>query len=287
MRAFRTDEDPTQGSALWRWAMNSLIVSVWIAVCAATPEFIWRGARIVVRHFSWSDLAAALFVGLILAFCIEPAMERLRHRLSKGAGADAHHPPAGSPLFAAAMGLAFALASVCLHDAITAFLSVGQDDHAHQHLGLATGITIAAAWTMVPFFTSLAWLSVDRHRLRIPLGLLAALSPLIAGQLFSWSLADTVTTVLPCLTILMLGYREIAARQGANGLARCVRGIAWFVPVWLLAALVVNYCLGLLGLARFEFYSVPEIWIDARFYCGWAIGLLLVPPPTAPRRNRA
>jgi hypothetical protein len=277
MLAPQTQEDLIRSSALWRWALNALIASTWIAVCAATPEFIWRGARVVAHHLSWSDLASALFIGLILAFCIEPGMERLRHRFSKAAGAGTHHVSTSSPLFAAAMGLAFAFASVCLHDAITAFLSTGDGDQAHRHVGLATGIAIAAGWTIVPFFTSLAWLSVDRPRLRIPLGVAAALSPLISGAVFSWALEDTLTTAVPCITILLLGYRVIAVHHGTDILARCARSIAWVALIWLLAALLMHYSLGLLHLARFEFYSVPEVWIDARFYCGWAIGLLLVP----------
>ena len=47
----------------------------------------------------------------------------------------------------------------------------------------------------------------------------------------------------------------------------------------MLAALVIDKILGLLGLARFDLYDPPSFWVDARFYLGWALGLLLAPIP--------
>jgi hypothetical protein len=277
--SYSTPKDQKDGRAPWRWTADTVIASIWIAVCAATPEFIWRGGRVVARHFSWSDLASALFIGLILAFCIEPAMERARDFFSRKSQTHSDHLPASRPLFAAAMGLAFAVSSVCLHDAITAFLSANSEDHVVRSSGLVTGIRLASAWAMVPFFISLAWLSAGRHLLRIPLGLLAAVSPLIAAQLFSWSVQDTITTELPCVVILMLGYREIAIGRGAQVFLRCSGTIAWLAPAWLASALLFDYCFDLLRLSRFELYNIQEFWVDARFYFGWMIGLRLAPLP--------
>ena len=281
MPSLHAEVGPKRNAIPWRWALHSIIASTWIAVCATTPEFIWRGARIVARHFSWTDLASAIFIGLILAFCVEPAMERVRHRFSRSAQTHPDDSPTQSPVFAAAMGLAFALASVCLHDAITAFLSAGGEDHSVRHAGLVTGIEIASAWTMVPFLISLAWLSFGRRRLRVPLGILAAISPMVAGGLFSWSVPDTITTEVPCLAILLLGYRAMAAGGDTEALVRCAQSLAWFAPAWLVGAMLLNHCLGWAGLAQLHFYTISEAWIDARFYFGWAIGLLLVPFPTA------
>lgn len=271
-----------RGPALWRWAMNALIASAWVAVCAMTPEFIWRGARIVVRHFSWGDAISALFIGLILAFCIEPAMERLRHMLSRPTQGRIDHTRVHKPLFAAAMGLAFALASVCLHDAITAFLAANSDDHLTRSRGLVTGIRIACAWAMVPFLISLAWLSADRRPLGIPCGILGALSPILAGFLFSWSVQDVVSTELPCLIILALGYREGTAPRNGTPFLRCARIIAWVAPLWLIFAVCLDYVFLLLNLKQFILYTRAELWIDARFYLGWAIGLMLAPFPGMP-----
>ena len=274
-------EDRRRGPALWRWAPDALIASAWVAVCALTPEFIWRGAQIVVHHLSWDDMASALIIGLILAFCIEPAMEHVRHSLAR----KPHGPPdqtrAYSPLFTAAMGLAFALASVCLHDAITAFLSVHSDDPIVRHAALVTGIRVACAWATVPFFISLAWLSADRRMLGIAFGIVGALSPIIAGWLFSWPVEYVITTELPTLVILALGYRERSAHRDQSVFVRCARCIAWVAPLWLILSVCLDYCLSLLNLKQLILYTPAELWVDARFYLGWAIGLLLAPFPGA------
>jgi hypothetical protein len=55
-----------------------LITSLWVAICAVAPEFIWQGMRTAYEHPDWSDLLSALLIGLILAFFVEPATERIR-----------------------------------------------------------------------------------------------------------------------------------------------------------------------------------------------------------------
>src|ERR1700733_14713854 len=54
------------------------ITSLWVAICAVAPEFIWRGLRTAYEHPDWSDLLSALLIGLILAFFVEPATQRVR-----------------------------------------------------------------------------------------------------------------------------------------------------------------------------------------------------------------
>lgn len=257
---------------------NSLTAALWIAVCAATPEFIWRGARIVVHHFSWADATAALMIGLILTFCIEPAMERARHALF-GEKHEAHHPY--SPLFAATAGIAFGVASVCLHDAMTAFLALHAQDHAVRHAGLLNGLRIALSWAVVPFFTTLAWLAAARRRLAWPMGLLGLLSPLGAAWVFSWSPANTLTTFIPCTAFLILGYRALRQMPAERLFPRAARSIAWAGPLWLMTAVAVDALFAATHWTSFRLYSEsgPELWIDARFYAGWCMGLLLAPFP--------
>ncbi len=55
--------------------IDILIAALWIAICAAAPEFIWRGAFVIIDHAQWGDLVAAALIGLILAFFIEPAVD--------------------------------------------------------------------------------------------------------------------------------------------------------------------------------------------------------------------
>lgn len=257
---------------------NSLTAALWIAVCATTPEFIWRGARVVAHHFSWGDATAALMIGLILAFCIEPAMERARHAMF---GAKPGDHRSYSPLFAASAGIAFGIASVCLHDAMTAFLALHASEPALRHAGLVNGLRIALAWAVVPFCTTLAWLAAARGRLVRPMGLLGLLSPLAAGWVFSWSLADTLTTFIPCTAFLLLGYRALRRGPPDRLFARTARGIAWAEPLWLVAAVAVavDGIFAATHATGFRLYTGSELWIDARFYAGWCMGLLLAPFP--------
>lgn len=269
---------------------NCLTAALWIAVCAATPEFIWRGARAVSHHFSWGDAGAALLIGLILAFCIEPALERGRHLLFGHAPGEPHGVPY-SPLFAAAAGIGFALASVCLHTAMTAFLASHAADGTTRHAGLVNGLQIAGAWAVVPFVTTLAWLAAARGRLVRPMAVLGLLAPWGAGWVFSWSLADTLTTFIPCTAFLALGYRALARAPAERLFPLAARGIAWAGPLWLAAAVVVDGGLALSHATSFRLYNGSELWIDARFYAGWCMGLLLAPFPFAtgaarPRHER-
>src|ERR1700691_719423 len=57
---------------------SALAAALWIAICGAAPEFIWRGLRIALAHPSWTELFSALLIGLILAFFVAPIMERMR-----------------------------------------------------------------------------------------------------------------------------------------------------------------------------------------------------------------
>jgi hypothetical protein len=263
---------------------NSLTVALWIAVCATTPEFIWRGARVVSHHFSWADATAALMIGLVLAFCIEPAMERARHFLF-GHGHERHR--SYSPLFAAAAGIAFGIASVCLHDAMTAFLALHAKEQAVRHAGLVNGLRIAVSWAVVPFFTTLAWLAAARRRLVWPMGVLGALAPLGAGWVFSWSPGDTLTTFIPCTAFLILGYRALRTGPVERLFPHAARGIAWAGLLWLVAALLLDALLAASHWTGFRLYSGAELWVDARFYAGWCMGLLLAPFPFGKSASKA
>ncbi|MCB8876670.1 hypothetical protein [Acidisoma silvae] len=267
-------------------AANSLVASLWVAVCAATPEFIWRGLKSVIADLDVADVVSALLVGLILAFCIEPAMERLRHRwMQRGRHAhpsvqthedDAH--PYGL-IFRAAIGLAFAFASVCLHDAITDVLAAHAADNAARRAGLAAGLNLAGAWTIVPFCITLAWLTIGRGALAWVCGLLAVASPLAAALVFSWNIAEWLTTELPAVAILAWGYRQWPRGPVAGFFRRATRPLLYLCPIAPVLALLLAGLSSLTGLHWLGAYTPEEGWIDGRFYLGWAIGLLLAPVP--------
>lgn len=53
--------------------------------------------------------------------------------------------------------------------------------------GLPAALSLALEWGIVPWAITLAWLSIQWRWLKVPMGVLAAASPAIAGWLFSWS----------------------------------------------------------------------------------------------------
>jgi hypothetical protein len=262
---------------------TALICSLWIAICAAAPEFIWQGLRIALAHPSWADFLSALLIGLILAFFIEPIMDRLRDLLRRRHRHErASRSPRGA-LFTACVSLAFALASVSLHDAMSEFLA-NRDDSSGE-VGLIAGVLLTTAWAIVPFFIALAWQSARSRWLAAPTGVVAAASPCLAGWLFSWSLQSTALTLAPCLLILYYGYRQNGLGSTGVAFAQCARVVATVGLAWLVASSIVDISLALMG-AAFRLYSTVDFWIDARFYLGWALGLLLAPRAQLDQRER-
>lgn len=242
-------------------AASALIAALWVAICAAAPEFIWRGLRIAEHHVTQTDALSALLVGLVLAFFVEPLMERLRgirhpHTHRRG--------PAGA-LFTAALSLVFALASIVLHDAMLAFVAERQG--AAQG-GLAAAISLTVGWALVPFAVTLAWLAAPNRWLVVPLVIFAVVSPVLAGWLFGWPLRGIITTEIPTIAILVVGYRHTD---------RQVQAIAWVASLWLLLALIVDLVLSFTSFERFELYTMFGFWMDVRFYLGWIIGVMLAP----------
>jgi hypothetical protein len=251
-----------------------------IAICSAAPELIWQGSKIAFRHVSQSELLSALLIGLVLAFLVDPLMERIRRLPSweeKPSTTAVSRPR--SPLFTAGIGLAFALVSVCLHDALTTFVSGRSGEHTADFSGLDAAIELTAAWAFVPFFVTLAWLSARHRWVGIPLGIIAVASPFFAGWLFSWSWQEIVTTAIPCGLILLLGYRQAVRKSWQRGFARCAKIVGAAALTWLAIAAIVRLAFDVFHIAPFRLYDMFGFWIDVRFYLGWVIGLELTPFP--------
>lgn len=273
-------------ASLWRPSVaglfagtSALAAALWIAISCAAPEFIWQGLRIALAHPSWTELFSALLIGLILAFFVEPIMERIRDLLrpSKHEPDDDEAPR--HALFTAVLSLAFALASVCLHDAITAFVSGHGDGHSAAEQALADGIRLATEWAFVPFAVTLAWLSVWHRWFRLPMGVFGGAASLLAGWLFGWQWQSVVTTSIPCLAILGLGYRRLLQEPEQHGFARYARVVALVATVWFAAALLFDAALTFYAADHLALYDATDFWTDVRFYIGWVLGLTLAPWP--------
>ncbi len=258
---------------------SALAASFWIAICCAAPEFIWQGLWVALAHPSWTKLFSAILIGLILAFFVEPTMHRLRVLVRPSKQENGSDDEPRHALFTAALSLAFALASVCLHDAITAFVSGHGSGPSEADGALATAIMLATEWAFVPFAVTLAWLNVWHHWLRVPMGVIGGASSLLAGWLFSWPLQSVITTCIPCLAILGFGYRRLLQEPGEHEFGGYARLVALVAMTWFAAALLFDAALRFRHADYPALYNATDFWADVRFYVGWSLGLMLAPWP--------
>jgi hypothetical protein len=256
-----------------------VLCAFWVSICAAAPEFIWQGLHLALGHLTRTDLLAALLVGLVLAFFVEPVMERIRHLLSRQSHRQHVAFRAHDALFTTGLSLAFALTSICLHEAMTAFASGRGSELSGAEAGLAAGIELTTSWAIVPFTITVAWLTVRPRWLAVPTGAAAAAASCLTGWLFDWPMESVIATTIPCLIILALGYRRGLRAPSHRVLARCARSVALVGTIWLLVAAVFDVVTPLLHLGHVELYDAPSFWMDLRFYIGWTVGLALAPSP--------
>jgi hypothetical protein len=257
----------------------AVIAALWISICAAAPEIIWQGFRLALSHVNRRDLLAALLIGLVLAFFVEPVMEFIRAQLARARHLP--HPDRRShdALFTASLGLAFALTSISLHEAMTTFLSAGRSAHPGSDMGLLAGVELTVAWAVTPFAVTIAWLAVRPRWLAVPTGIFAAASSWFVAWLFVWPVQTVISSTIPCLGILALGYRHMMRSPGPHVLARCARSVAFVGTIWLVVALIFDTTVALLHQERLALYDAPSFWMDVRYYLGWTVGLALAPSP--------
>lgn len=251
----------------------ALVAAFWVAICSAAPELIWQGLRIAAGHLSRADLIQALLLGTILAFFVEPLMRHARDLARRGRVRGGPEP--GSPIFAAGLGLSFALVSVGVHDALVTLVD-------RSNGGLTAAIRLTTAWAIVPGAVTLAWLGARRRGLAQLVGIVAGFSGGIVGWLFAWSGPEVIDSVVPSLAILGLGYRRAMTGAGRLALLRCAPVVAAVGAAWLVLAVVVDCLLRLRHLDAWQIYRPGEAWIDVRFYAGWSLGLVLAPAPRDP-----
>jgi hypothetical protein len=186
--------------------LNGFFFALWIAVCAASPEFLWQGFVSLSHHFTWASAAAALLIGVILAFFVEPVVERLRGLKSP----DLHEHK--SPALAACTSLSFAVVAVCVHEAITVYVDASHtNEQADQNVVYA--LSQALQWAGIPFAITVAWLAArSKLWIKLPLTAIAVLVIFLTGRCFEWSTRDLVTTAIPCALILAGGYVSVRRR---------------------------------------------------------------------------
>jgi hypothetical protein len=266
---------------------NGFFFALWVAVCAASPEFLWQGFFSFFGHFSPRDGAAALLIGAILAFFVEPVLERLRALNLKPEPDHAEKTPA----FAACEALSFAVVAVCVHEAITVYVAASHSNEQASR-NLANAVALALQWAAIPFAITVAWIAA---RARPWIAWSVALAVVVVGYLtalvFDWSLQTLFTSAVPCLLILAGGCLSARRQWDAHTFQRCARVTAVIALAWLVLAGAVQVVLNLAHVKAFALYGWSDFWTDFRFYVGWVIGLVVAPgfvrAPAAQMRDDA
>jgi hypothetical protein len=251
--------------------LNGFFFALWIAVCAASPEFHWQGFVSLSHHFTWASAAAALLIGVILAFFVEPVVERLRGLKSP----DLHEHK--SPALAACTSLSFAVVAVCVHEAITVYVDASHtNEQADQNVVYA--LSQALQWAGIPFAITVAWLAArSKLWIKLPLTAIAVLVIFLTGRCFEWSTRDLVTTAIPCALILAGGYVSVRRRWDPLTFRRCARVTAFIALGWLAVSGLLQVGLSLGHVEALKVYKWTEFCIDFRFYFGWVLGLIVAP----------
>ncbi|SAK44851.1 hypothetical protein AWB81_00328 [Caballeronia arationis] len=260
---------------------NGFFFALWVAVCSAAPEFIWQGMLSVFGHFTLRDAAAALLIGLILAFFVEPLIERLRTMSLTPAHASK------SPAFAACTAIGFAVAAVCVHEAITVSIAASHTNE-QAAVNLQNAVSQALEWAGTPFAITVAWLSArSRSWIAWSVAVAAALVAVLSGVVFEWGTLVILTSALPGILILAAGMFAVRETWDHHTFRRCARVTAVTAIVWLVVTGALQAGLSLAHVQRFEVYDLSEYWIDFRFYLGWVVGLLVAPDFVGAPRMRA
>ncbi|MDR5856357.1 hypothetical protein P9239_22005 [Caballeronia sp. LZ062] len=261
-----------------RRASNGFFFALWVAVCAASPEFLWQGLISLFGHFSLTDAAAALLIGAILAFFVDPVLERLR-----ALGEDSTHArPGKSPAFAACEALSFAVVAVCVHEAITVYVAASHAN-AQASENLAKAVAQALQWAAMPFAITLAWLAArGPRRTAWPAAVLAVVTGYLCGRLFEWEGRVIATTLIPSALILIAGCAIVREQWDPSTFHRCARATAVVALTWLAVTGALQLALWLAHVQSFRIYTSAEFWSDLRFYIGWVTGLVVAPGLVAP-----
>src|SRR5271170_4302817 len=117
------------------------------------------------------------------------------------------------------------------------------------------------------------------------MGIFGGVSTGIAGWVFSWSGRAVITTAIPCVLILGLGYRQATKEPRPRAFLRCARSVALVAAIWLASALLLDAILNFYRVDQLRLYDASSFWTDVRFYLGWSAGLVLAPFPFSTARN--
>jgi hypothetical protein len=262
-------------------ALNCILFALWVSVCAAAPEFIWRGFILASAHITLSDVYSALVLAMFLGFFVEPVMERVKLQRWELE----HHKTRNGLLYTALISLVFGVVAVCVHEAMNAHLggeSVADHD---KEASFLDAIEQIREWGLIPFAVTIAWFGARAGaRVAILAGILAC-AWVVAIDIYydaTWPLI--IATSIPCYAIIWLGQWWVVRRGDDKTLVHLAgltssAAVGWFAIAWL-----AEGGAWLLGDPNLRIYGWEEFGEDFRFYAGWSLGLAVAPDPI-PRAN--
>lgn len=257
--------------------VDILLVSLWAGICASVPEVIWQGGKLLVAHGEPVQfLITSVLVGLMLAFFVEPLIERLKAR-----SWIVHHGGTSRTFVTILVSVLFGMVTVCIHQCIETLLHSHSvtDSHAHETSGLQAAIRIAVQWSFIPTIVTATWfIGLRNRRLGNWLSPIACLVALVvtAGP-FGWhiynALASSVVALITSTVVLNPpGGREMIARIRSDPLVLSLTAGLCFAVCTIVLATVNNY------VVKIDYDGLDYIE-DARFYIGWTLGLSFLPAP--------
>ncbi len=249
--------------------------AVAVAISSAAPEFIWQGLHQLFGHFGWSSVVSTILIAVILVFFVDPILERVRRWLGDGRTGESGRPR--HLAVTATISLLVAMTSVGLHDAMSAFAA---GDASGDTAGVSRAVTVTISWGAVPFAITLAWQAASHRALAIPIGIIAAASSFIAGWYFEWGVNTTLTTAIPCLIIQFFGYRHTGKPDTPADLLTYAPTLAVAAIAWLALTGLFDGAVNFFHAPWPTVYDTPDYFLDARFYLGWFLGLILAHRPT-------
>jgi hypothetical protein len=261
-------------------AFNAVVFAFWVSVCAAAPEFIWRGLVALAGHLAWRDVYSAILIAVLLSFFVEPIMERLRTRRWK-----LEHRNAKTSICTAAIALVFGIAVVSVHEAMNAYLGGAEAADHEKQANLVAAIEQVREWALIPFAVTVAWFGARAGgRGAVFAGILAGAWVVAVGLHYAWAWRDIVMTSIPCFAIIALGTGFVARRWNDEtflhlALLTAAVAVCWFALAWLAQGWAWLSCA-----TGLHIYGWDQLWEDFRFYLGWSLGLAVAPNPVPETR---
>jgi hypothetical protein len=249
--------------------------AVWVAICAAAPELIWQGLLLMAQHFTRLSLYSIVLIGLILAFFVEPIMERIRNRRW-----ELEHQDNQSLILTTGFAFAFGVAAVALHEGLSAYVGTGEAGSAARRESLDQAVELILQWALIPFAVTLAWFAARSGRTAAWLGGALALAWTVAvGWFYAWSNRDIIMVAIPVVMVLLLGARTITAEWSNFTFRHLAASAALVFAGFILCALAVQGVLLLCDVRSWHLYTMAEFFEDIRFYAGWSLGIAIAPNP--------